>query len=306
GAITQAMARECKARGVSIMTNADVARVIVQPHRGRPRATGIALADGRVIEAHAVAANVGPRVLFERMVDASVLDDDFRERIRGMRTGSGSFRLNLALSELPDFTCAPGTHAQAHHGAGILFAPSLRYMERAYFDARSREHTPGWSREPIVELNIGSTLDDTLAPPGKHVASVFCQHFDPALREDWDRHKPQAVEAIFDVIARYAPNFRQSVLAVQALSPMDLERMFGLIDGDIFHGALQLNQLWAARPVLGHGDYRMPIDGLYLCGSGAHPGGGVTGVPGMNAAREITKDARRSRLKVWRAPRRRG
>jgi len=235
-------------------------------------------------------------MLFERLVDTAVLDADFHARIAAMRTGSGSFRLNLALAELPNFTCAPGTHAQPHHGAGILFAPDLRYMERAYFDARSREHTPGWSREPIVELNISSALDDTLAPPGAHVASIFCQHFDPALREDWDRYKPQAIDAVFDVVERYAPNFRRSILGVQALSPMDLERMFGLIDGDIFHGALQLNQLWLARPVLGHADYRMPIRGLYLCGAGAHPGGGVTGVPGRNAAREIIKDVRRRRV----------
>jgi phytoene dehydrogenase-like protein len=162
-------------------------------------------------------------------------------------------------------------------------------MERAYFDARSHEHTPGWSREPIVELNIASVLDDTLAPAGQHVASIFCQNFDPALRETWATHKTAAADSVLNVIERYAPNFKRSILGLQILSPWDLEQTLGLVNGDIFHGALQLNQLWAARPVLGYGNYRSPIRGLYLCGSGAHPGGGVTGLPGRNAAREIMR-----------------
>jgi phytoene dehydrogenase-like protein len=213
-----------------------------------------------------------------------------------MKIGSASFRMNLALASLPDFSCLPGAAPAPHHGSGILFAENLGYMERAYFDARSRNGNAGWSRDPIVELNISSTLDTTLAPPGQHVASVFCQHFDPALREDWDLHRDAAVVSVLDVIERHVPRFRDTILGLQALTPFDLERTFGLVAGDIFHGALQLNQLWAARPVLGHGDYRMPVDGLYLCGSGAHPGGGVTGVPGMNAAREILRDVGKRRF----------
>ena len=157
-------------------------------------------------------------------------------------------------------------------------------MDKAYSDARAN----GISTAPIVEMVIQSTLDDTLAPPGKHVASLFCQHFDP--QADWAGRKDEAVRRIFDVIESHAPGFRRSVIAHTALSPADLERVFGLVGGDIFHGALSLDQLFSARPLLGYADYRAPVAGLYLCGSGAHPGGGVTGAPGHNCAREILRD----------------
>jgi phytoene dehydrogenase-like protein len=167
-------------------------------------------------------------------------------------------------------------------------APSLGYMETAYADARAE----GYSREPVVEMLIPSTLDATLAPQGRHVASLFCQHFAPQLPagRDWDRERDAAADLVIDTVTRYAPNFKQAVIARSALTPLDLERRFGMVGGDIFHGALTLDQLWAARPVLGYGDYRSPLSRLYLCGSGSHPGGGVTGIPGMNAAREILRD----------------
>jgi phytoene dehydrogenase-like protein len=198
--------------------------------------------------------------------------------------------MNVALAELPDFTSAPGKHAQPHHSAGIIIAPSLQYMERAYFDAR----THGYSSDPIVEMLIPSTIDASLAPPGKHVASLFCQHFDPVLPggRSWDDAKEAAADAVVDTVNRCAPNFKASILARKILWPLDLERDFGLIGGDIFHGALTLDQLFSARPVLGYADYRSPVKGLYLCGAGAHPGGGVTGAPGHNAAREILRDLR--------------
>jgi phytoene dehydrogenase-like protein len=182
-----------------------------------------------------------------------------------------------------------------HHASGIIIAPSLAYMEQAYFDARSL----GWSRRPIVELVIPSTLDDTLAPRGQHVASLFCQHVAPLLPDgaSWDDHRETVADLMIETVDHYAPNFRRSVLARQIFSPLDLERTFGLVGGDIFHGALDLRQLFSARPMLGHADYRGPIPGLYLCGSGAHPGGGVTGAPGHNAAREILRDFRRRRLR---------
>jgi phytoene dehydrogenase-like protein len=202
--------------------------------------------------------------------------------------------MNVALSELPDFMALPG-HARAeHHASGIIIAPSLAYMERAYFDARSI----GWSLRPIVELVIPSTLDDTLAPQGKHVASLFCQHVAPQLPDgsSWDDHRETVADLMIETVDHYAPNFSRSILARQILSPLDLERTFGLIGGDIFHGALDLRQLFSARPMLGYADYRCPINGLYLCGSGAHPGGGVTGAPGHNAACEIVRDFNRRRI----------
>jgi phytoene dehydrogenase-like protein len=210
------------------------------------------------------------------------------------RCGSGTFRMNVALSELPDFTALPGRALAEHHAAGIIIAPSLAYMEQAYFDAR----TFGWSRCPIVELVIPSTLDDTLAPRGQHVASLFCQHVAPKLPDgsSWGEHRETVADLMIETVNNHAPNFRRSVLARQILSPLDLERTFGLIGGDIFHGSLDLRQMISARPMLGHADYRGPIKGLYLCGSGAHPGGGVTGAPGHNAAREILRDFRRKRV----------
>ena len=210
------------------------------------------------------------------------------------RCGSGTFRMNVALSELPDFTALPGRAPAEHHASGIIIAPSLAYMERAYFDARSF----GWSRRPIIELVIPSTLDDTLAPRGQHVASLFCQHVAPKLPDgsSWDDHRETVADLMIETVNDHAPNFRRSVLARQIFSPLDLERTFGLIGGDIFHGALDLRQIFSARPMLGHADYRGPIAGLYLCGSGGHPGGGVTGAPGHNAAREILRDFKRKRV----------
>ena len=290
GAITQAMARTCAARGVTLRTGAPVARVIVKAGR----AAGVELESGEVVEARRVAANVNPKLLFQRLVDPAYLPDDFRARIDGYKCASGTFRMNVALSALPEFAALPGPGP--HLASGIVVAPSLAYMERAYFDAR----THGWSREPIVELLIPSLVDDSLAPPGMHVASLFCQHAHPDLGSvqpgrSWDGARDEVAGLMLDTVTRYAPNFRACVIGARALSPLDLEREFGLVGGDIFHGALTPDQLFSARPVLGHGDYRTPVRGLYLCGAGAHPGGGVSGIPGHNAAREILKDARRRR-----------
>jgi phytoene dehydrogenase-like protein len=284
GAITQAMAAEARERGVEIETSAAVARVIV---RGG-RAIGVELEDGRKLTAARIVSNLNPKLLFERLIEPGVLDEDFRRRIAGWKCASGTLRMNVALKELPDFIAAPGTHAQPHHSSGIIMAPSLQYMYRAFRDAQEL----GWPREPIVELLIPSTVDDSLAPPGMHVASLFCQHFNPNIEGGWDAARERAADAVIDTVNRYAPNFKSAVIARQILTPLDLERTFGLVGGDIFHGALSLDQLYSARPVLGYADYRTPIEGLYQCGSGTHPGGGVTGAPGHNAAREILRDRR--------------
>ncbi len=286
GAITLAMARECQARGVELITEAAVSRVLTR----NGRAVGVALDDGREFSARCVVANVNPKLLYTRLMAADDLDVDTRERIGRYRCGSGTFRMNVALSELPDFSVAPGTACQTHHQSGILIGPSLAYMERAFFDAKGREHNPGWAREPIVELVISSTLDASLAPAGQHVASLFCQHVNPEVEGGWDAHRDTVARLMIDTVDRHAPNFARSVLGYRALSPLDLEREFGLIGGDIFHGALGLDQMFSARPLLGQGNYRGALPGLYLCGSGTHPGGGVTGLPGRNAAREILRD----------------
>ena len=289
GAISEAIAAECRARGVVIETDAAVAQVQVE----RGRAVGVVLEDGRTLHAGAVVSNLNPKLLYQQLLPRDALDADTAARIDRYRCGSGTFRMNVALSELPDFTAAPGTALQPHHQSGILIGPSLDYFERAYFDAKSREHNPGWARAPIVELVISSTLDDSLAPPGRHVASLFCQHVNPLMPDatgGWDAHRDTVARLMIDTVDAVAPNFARSVLGFEALTPLDLERRFGLVGGDIFHGSLGADQLFGARPLLGQGNYRGALPGLYLCGSGTHPGGGVTGLPGRNAAREVLID----------------
>jgi phytoene dehydrogenase-like protein len=278
---------------VDIHLDAAVERVVCTDLRNEDpgRATALLLQDGREIRARRIAANINPRLLFTRLVDAAAVPEDFRARIQRFRCESATFRMNVALSELPRFKGMPSNGA--HLGAGIIMAPSLEFMDQAHLSAR----TTGISALPIVEMLIPSTLDDSLAPPGAHVASLFCQHFRYALPDGrrWQDERDAAAELIIDTVTGHAPNFRRSILGRLALSPLDLEERFGLLGGDIFHGALGLDQIWAARPLLGYGDYRTAVAGLYLCGSGSHPGGGVTAVPGHNAAREIIKDHRRSR-----------
>jgi phytoene dehydrogenase-like protein len=290
GAITQAMAKAVTSHGVEIETGAPVREVLVE----RGRAVGVVLEDGSAIRAGAVAANVNPKLLYTRLVPPAALAPDFLARMGRWRCGSGTFRMNVALSELPGFTALPGREPADHHTSGIILAPSLAYMDRAYDDARAH----GWSREPVIEMLIPSTLDDSLAPAGAHVASLFCQHVAPDLPDgaSWDERRDEVADLMIDTVERYAPGFRASVVGRQVLSPLDLEREFGLLGGDIFHGALSLDQLFSARPMLGHADYRGPIEGLYHCGSGAHPGGGVTGAPGHNAAQAIIADVRWRRL----------
>jgi len=291
GAITQAMAKSAASRGVDIRVNAGVREILVESGR----AVGAVTESGETFRAAAVASNLNPKLLYTSLLDPGVLAPEFHRHMSHWRCGSGTFRMNVALSELPDFTCLPGKQRAAHHTAGIIIAPTLRYMERAFFDAR--EH--GWSRQPIVEILIPSTLDSSLAPPGQHVASLFCQHVAPQLPngESWDSHRETVADLMIDTVTAHAPNFKAAVLGRQIMSPLDLERTFGLTGGDIFHGALSLDQMFSARPMLGYGDYRGPLPGLYMCGSGTHPGGGVTGAPGHNAAREILRDFSRKKLR---------
>lgn len=290
GAITQAMKAACEEAGVAIRTGEPVASVIAE----EGSAKGVETASGETLAADIVIGNVHPKRLLLKMVDPGLLDPAVRRRIEGHVSGSGTFRMNVALSELPRFTCLP--EPGPHLSSGIIIAPSLDYMDKAYTDARAH----GWSHQPIVEMLIPSTLDDSLAPEGRHVASLFCQQFDPAL--DWDTHHDAAAETIIDTVEAHAPGFRASIVGQLALSPLDLERRFGLIGGDIFHGRMSLDQLWAMRPLLGMADHRMPLAGLYLCGSGAHPGGGVTGRPGRNAAAIALKDGRRRLFSPRRSP----
>lgn len=279
GAITQAMASACGERGVDLRTNVEVQEVIVE----NDRAVGVTTRSGDAFRARAVISNLNPKLLFGTLVDPSALPSDFRARMENYRCASGTFRMNVALSGLPRFACLP--EPGDHLTAGIIMAPSLAYMERAYADARAL----GCSKEPIVEVLLPSFVDDTLAPEGKHVASLFCQHVSPDLP---DGRREEVADLMIATVDRFAPGFKNLVIARTAMTPRDLERTFGLVGGDIMHGSLSLDQLFSARPVLGHADYRSPIAGLYMCGAGTHPGGGVSGIPGHNAAREVMKDLR--------------
>jgi phytoene dehydrogenase-like protein len=291
GAITQAMAKSAAARGVDIRVGTAVREVIVEGGR----AVGVVTAAGDTLRAAAIISNLNPKLLYSKLIASEHLPGEFAERIAQWRCGSGTFRMNVALAELPSFNCLPGKALTDHHTAGIILAPTLAYMERAYFDARLQ----GWSKQPIVELVIPSTIDDSLAPRGMHVASLFCQHVAPQLPNgaSWDEHREAVADLMIDTVNSHAPNFKAAVLGRQIMSPLDLERTFGLVGGDIFHGALSLDQMFSARPMLGHGNYRGPLQGLYMCGAGTHPGGGVTGAPGHNAAREILSDFKRRRLR---------
>lgn len=282
GAITQAMASSAASRGAVIRVSTGVKELIVEGGR----AAGVITERGEVVRARVVASSLNPKLLFTQLTPQGALPADFLGAMQQYRCASGTFHVNVALAELPNFSCLPGVGD--HLTAGAILAPSLAYMDKAYSDARQL----GWSQAPIVEMLIPSTLDDSLAPPGRHVASLFCQHTAPVLPHGmhWDNERERVADLMIETVNAYAPNFKAAVLGRRILSPLDLERTFGLTGGDIFHGVLSLDQLFSARPALGCGNYRTPLPGLYMCGSGAHPGGGVTGAPGHNAAREILRD----------------
>ena len=284
GAITQAMQSACEAQGVDIFTDTPVEKIACK----NGKVANVSTANNNYTT-NLIVSSVHPNILFEHLVDADDLPADFKTRIANYKSHSGTFRMNVALEELPKFINAPQN--KDYLTSGIIIAPNLAYMDAAWLSAKVK----GWSDAPIIEMLIPSTLDDTLAPKGKHVASLFCQQFSYTLPDgkQWDEHREQVANHIINTVDEYAPGFAKSVLGRQILSPLDLERKFALIGGDIFHGRMSLDQLFSARPILGHGSYRAPIKGLYMCGSGTHPGGGVTGAPGHNAAQVILKDRKR-------------
>jgi phytoene dehydrogenase-like protein len=284
GALTQALARSAVAAGAGIRLDAEVARIEVEGGR----AAGVRLASGELLRARAVASNADARVTFEKLLEARHLPDKFREAVARIDYSSASLKINLALSELPDFTCRPGrAEPGPQHRGTIHVGATLDYIERAYDDAKYGRP----SARPVIELTLPSALDATLAPAGHHVACLFVQYAPYRLAAGtWDTLKDGFAERCINEIGRVAPNFPKSVLHRQVLSPLDLERTFALTGGNIFQGAMPLHQLFAFRPVPGWSDYRTPLRGLYLCGAAAHPGGGVMGAAGRNAAQEMLRD----------------
>lgn len=288
GALSQAMARAAREGGVEIRLNAEVAEVITQGGR----ATGVRLASGETFSAPLIASNATAQVTFGQLLAQATLPQPFREAVARIDYSSASMKINLAVSELPDFSCLPGkSEVGPQHRGTIHISPTLEYLERAYDDAKYGRP----SREPVLELTIPTSVDRTLAPPGHHIVQLFVQYapyrLAPEVQGGWDTIGQAFAERCIDIATLYAPNFRASVLHRQVLTPLDLERRFRLTGGNIFQGAMPLHQLFGFRPVPGWSDYRTPLRGLYLCGAAAHPGGGVSGAPGRNCAREMLRDS---------------
>jgi phytoene dehydrogenase-like protein len=280
GGLTQAIAKSAQALGVEIRTEAEVARIVVKDGA----ATGVALANGDEFQAKVIASNLDPNLTFTKLMDPRVLPSEFVEGLRRISYASASLKINVALSELPNFAACPGNEVGPQHRGTVHICPDQDYIERAYDDAKYGRP----SADPILECTIPSSVDPTVAPPGKHLMSMFIQYAPYKLKQgSWDEEKDKFADRCFDILNEYAPNFKRSVIDRQVLTPVDLEKTFNLTGGNIFQGAMNLDALFMFRPVPGYADYRTPIKGLYLCGSAAHPGGGVMGAAGWNAARVI-------------------
>jgi phytoene dehydrogenase-like protein len=284
GAISNAIGSAARAAGVEIRTEAPVSRILVE----NGRTTGVVLESGDELRAPVVAASTDPRLTFLRLVGAEHLPGEFVEGLKQYRYRGSSGKVNLALDGLPDFTCLPG--AGPHLRGAISISPGVDYMERAYDEAKYGR----FSSRPYIDMVIPTLTDPSVAPTGKHILSCFVQYAPYHLRgSTWDDERERFGDTVVDTIAEYAPNLKSIIRHRQVLTPLDLEREFGLTEGNIFHGELSLEQLFFLRPTAGYAKYRTPLRGLYLCGSGAHPGGGIMAAPGRNAASAILGDTRR-------------
>jgi phytoene dehydrogenase-like protein len=288
GSVSNAIAGAAKSFGAEIRTEAPIDRILVE----NGTAKGVVLEGGEEIRARAVVSSLDPKRTFLKLLDPKHLDSDFRESIRRFKIRGSSAKVNLALGELPSFRCLPGDGP--HLRGAVSVSPSFDYLERAYDDAKYGQ----FSLRPYLDIVIPSLMDPSLAPPGRHVMSIFVQyapyHLRPGL--DWESQREALGDAVVDTLSEYAPNLKNAVLHRQVLTPWDLERTFGLTEGNIFHGELSPDQLFFMRPVPGWARFRAPIRNLFLCGSGTHPGGGVMGAPGRLAALELLKDWDRGKL----------
>src|SRR6267142_945363 len=285
--IAEALRKAARDFGAEIRTEAEVSRFLVEGGVCR----GVVLANGDEIRSRVVASSLDPKRTFLRLLDPKTLDPQFVEDITKFKIQGSSIKMNLALSELPDWKCIPGQDPKAPHQAAMFeIAPSLEYLKRAYDDMKYGMP----SRRPLIDGNVASVLDDTLCPKGHHVMSLFVQWGPYHLKQGtWPEIREQVGDNIVDTLEEYIPNIKKIIIGREVLSPWDLEKIFGLTEGNIFHGEMTPDQLFFLRPAPRWANYRTPIRGLYLCGSGAHPGGGVMGAPGKNAAREILRDVRR-------------
>ena len=281
GAISNAVASAAREAGAEIRAEAPVSKIIIQ----NGQAKGVVLENGDEIRATVVSSSVDPRLTFIKMAGAENLPADFVEDVNRYKFRGSSGKVNLALDALPNFTCLPG--AGPHLRGAVSISPSVDYMERAYDEAKYGR----FSRRPYVDIVIPSLTDPSVAPPGKHVMSCFVQYAPYHLKEgNWDEKREEFGNTVVDTIAEYAPNLRDIILHRQVLTPLDIERRFGLSEGNIFQGELSLEQLFFLRPVPGWAQYSTPIRNLYMCGSATHPGGGIMGASGLNAARKILRE----------------
>jgi phytoene dehydrogenase-like protein len=284
GGLTQSLAKSCRNLGVEVFTAAPVEKILAR----RGSAVGVIIKGGREFKAKVVVSNADPNITFNRLIDSHELPTEFVNAVGRINYDSASVKINLALSQLPDFRACPGIRPGPQHRGTIHICPDMQYMERAFAD--SIAGLP--SKAPILECTIPSVIDDTLAPPGKHVMNIFVQYGPYQLKTatTWDEEREAFGDRCLDVLEEYAPNIKETVLHREVLTPLDLEREYSLTGGNIFHGRLTLDQMFSMRPVPGFADYRTPLKGLYLCGSGTRPGGGVMGTPGLNAARQVIRD----------------
>jgi len=285
GAIAEALAASARSRGAEIRTASPVDRILVR----NGAVEGVVLEGGHEIRARVVASSLDPHQTFLRRIDPAALPPEFLEAVRRIRIEGTSAKINLALAGLPEFR-AFGATPGPHHRATMHICPSMDYVEQAWDDAKYGRP----SRRPMLELTIPTMYDASLAPPGRHIMGIFLQYAPYTLREgSWEELREPFYEQVLAVMEEYIPNIRSIILERQVLTPLDLERRFGISRGNIFHGEMSLDQMFFLRPVAGWAGYRTPVRGLYLCGSGAHPGGGILGAPGYNAAREILRDLKR-------------
>jgi phytoene dehydrogenase-like protein len=283
GTISNSIAKAAQARGAEIRKNSPVARIVTRDGE----AAGVVLADGTEFHAPVVASCADANVTFLKLLDPRELPPEFVDRIKRIDYSSATVKINVALSEPPQFKCLPGTGVGPQHHGTMHVCPGMDYIERAYDDAKYGR----WARDPMLECTMATALDGTLAPPGKHILSMFIQYAPYTLKDaSWDTERDKFADRCFDVLNEYAPNFKNAVLDRQVLAPPDMERVYGLTGGNIMQGAMTPSNMFSFRPAAGYADYRTPIKGLYLCGAAAHPGGGVMGACGLNAAREILRD----------------
>jgi phytoene dehydrogenase-like protein len=280
GSLTQALAQAARDLSASIRCEAEVKQILVK----EGAAWGVLLEDGDEFRAPVVVSSADAHVTYMHLLDPKLLPEEFVEAVRRIDYSSGALKINLALSELPDFLASPGTQPGPHHRGTIHICPDLDYIERAYNQASDGRP----SERPILECTIPSVVDPSVAPQGSHLMSMFVQYAPYRLRDGtWDQLREAFADRCLELLCEYAPNFKRSIMARQVLTPLDLERTFNLTGGNIFQGAMSLHQLFCFRPVPGFANYRTPIRGLFLCGAATHPGGGVMGAAGYNAAREI-------------------